>query len=290
MHPGPGPARGVRGAGRARRPSWPGVEDRTFAGPGRRRRCPHLPAHRAVDCGPAARAGVVPRRRVGCWAARVHRPAVRALAGRRGRRGRERRLPAGAGAPLPGGGRRLHAPRSCGWRPRRRARRRSDAAGGRRRQRGRQPGRGRRAAGPRRAADRPCASSCSSTRPPTAPASYPSVTRERRGLPARPTTRWSGSIEHYLGRRQPTPTTRARRRSAPPTCAGLPPALVITAEFDPLRDEGEAYAAALQAAGVRGHGQPLRRHDPWLLRHGRDGRGGRPGHAEAADALRLALA
>jgi acetyl esterase len=54
---------------------------------------------------------------------------------------------------------------------------------------------------------------------------------------------------HYL----PTPYAGEHPYAAPSrvrNLTGLPPAIIATAEYDPLRDEGEQYAARLAEAGV----------------------------------------
>ncbi len=60
-------------------------------------------------------------------------------------------------------------------------------------------------------------------------------------------------IDWYVGHFLPEGSDPADVRRSPllePELSGLAPAIVITAGFDPLRDEGEAYAAALADAGV----------------------------------------
>jgi acetyl esterase len=76
----------------------------------------------------------------------------------------------------------------------------------------------------------------------------PSITDNGEGyLLGRATMQWFWA--HYLGATDPgddpyTFPLRARDLS------GLPPAFVATAEFDPLRDEGEAFARRLEEAGT----------------------------------------
>ena len=63
-------------------------------------------------------------------------------------------------------------------------------------------------------------------------------------------------LGHYAG---PSPDERDPRLSPLyGDLSGLPPAIIVTAEFDPLRDEGEAYGQAIMAAGGQAE---VRRYD-----------------------------
>jgi acetyl esterase len=78
-------------------------------------------------------------------------------------------------------------------------------------------------------------------------ARYPSRTENAEGyFLTAADMRWFS--EHYVGGSDPNDPRLSPILSE--SLAGLPPAVVVTAEFDPLRDEGEAYADALEQAGV----------------------------------------
>jgi acetyl esterase len=119
--------------------------------------------------------------------------------------------------------------------------------------------------------------------------SYPSIRENgKRLFLTADSMRWFWG--HYLGDHDPEDPHASPLYADDAVLAGLPPALVITAEYDPLRDEGEAYSERLRQAGVDA---TTSRYDGQI--HGFMGlsallKDGRQAVDEAGAALRAALA
>lgn len=63
----------------------------------------------------------------------------------------------------------------------------------------------------------------------------------------------TAGIEWFADHYTPNPSVRSDPKVSPLHATGLsrlPPTVLVTAEFDPLRDEGESFAEALQKSGV----------------------------------------
>jgi acetyl esterase len=120
------------------------------------------------------------------------------------------------------------------------------------------------------------------------PARWPSMSENKNGY-----FLTTDSMVWFYDQYVPEPGDRTHPYASPiyaADLAGLPPAFVITAEFDPLRDEGEAYAARLREAGVA---VDVQRYDGMI--HGFFGmtamfEQARDAHATAAAKVKAALA
>ena len=90
--------------------------------------------------------------------------------------------------------------------------------------------------------------------------------------------------EHYAD-----PSDRSHPKASPllaESLAGLPPAMIVTAQYDPLRDEGNAYAEALKAAGVPVQHLKAKGHTHTSIGMVDVLPSGKPARNEMADALR----